>query len=83
MTPEKWMTLERWMTLEKLMNSSPLLYMQAVQREVGNGLAGFISIPRQWETRLKPVACLEAPGPPPPHSGNKKESGCMGKGTGE
>ena len=55
------MTLEKWMTLEKMMNSSPLLYMQAVQREVGNGLAGFICIPRRWGIRLKPVACLEAP----------------------
>ena len=78
-----WITLEKLITLDKWMNSSPRLCIQAVQREVGNGVAGFICIPRPLETRLKPVACLEAPGPPLPHSGNKKESGCMGKGTGE
>ena len=57
------MTLEKWMTGESLMSSSPRLYMQAVQREVGNGLAGFLCIPRRWGIRLKPVACLEAPAP--------------------
>ena len=43
-----WITLEKLITLDKWMNSSPRLCMQAVQREVGNGLAGFVCIP--WET---------------------------------
>ena len=67
-----WITLEKLITLDKWMNSNPRLCIQAVQREVGNGVAGFICIPRPLETRLKPVACLEAPGPPSPTVGTRK-----------
>ena len=75
-------TLEKLITLDKWMNSSPRLCIQAVQREVGNGLAGSKCIPRPWETGGARSLLHAGKRPPPLHGGNK-EGGCLCEGTGD